>query len=339
MKKQNPVSNVTDTINHVVFVIDASDSMKGISSEVVKVTDGLVADLADLSKQLDQETRVTVYLFSDSTWCLFYEKDVLRLPSIAAHYQTVNMTALIDATIQATEELRQTATLHGNHAFLTYVITDGQENVSTRTMYDLQQLLGNLHDNETLACLVPSQSAKFTAEKYGFPRGNIQVWDASSAQGMREAGDTIRTSTANYMGARAQGMTSTRGLFSMDPTVVNHKTVATNLKELAGFRIEHVKDPAVIKPFIEGLGLPFITGRYYFPLIKRERISDAKEVVIRHKISGKIYGGPQARVLVGLPDSGEVSVKPQPNPEYDVFVQSTSNNRNLIPGHDLLIKV
>lgn len=343
MKKQNPVSNVTDTINHVVFVIDASDSMKGISSEVVKVTDGLVADLADLSKQLDQETRVTVYLFSDSTWCLFYEKDVLRLPSIAAHYQTVNMTALIDATIQATEELRQTATLHGNHAFLTYVITDGQENVSTRTMYDLQQLLGNLRDNETLACLVPSQSAKFTAEKYGFPRGNIQVWDASSAQGMREAGDTIRASTANYMGARAQGMTNTRTLFSMDPTVVNHKTVAANLKELTGFRVEKVKQgqPAVIKEFIESLRpkVPFVQGANYFPLIKREKISDAKEIVIRHIVSGKIYGGPQARAMVGLPDTGEVSVSPQPNSEYEIFVQSTSLNRKLIPGHDLLIKV
>lgn len=338
MKKQNPVSNVTDTINHVVFVIDASDSMKGISSEVVKVTDGLVADLADLSKQLDQETRVTVYLFSDSTWCLFYEKDVLRLPSIAAHYQTVNMTALIDATIQATEELRQTATLHGNHAFLTYVITDGQENVSTRTMYDLQQLLGNLRDNETLACLVPSQSAKFTAEKYGFPRGNIQVWDASSAQGMREAGDTIRASTANYMGARAQGMTNTRTLFSMDPTVVNHKSVST-LKELTGYRLEHVKQPAVIKPFIDSLGLPFISGNYFFQLIKRETVSDAKQIIIRHKISGKLYGGPEARRLVGLPDTGSVRISPEPNGEYDVFVQSTSLNRNLLPGHDLLIKV
>ncbi|HSJ76635.1 MAG TPA: vWA domain-containing protein [Gemmatimonadales bacterium] len=338
MKKQNPVSNVTDTINHVVFVIDASDSMKGISSEVVKVTDGLVADLADLSKQLDQETRVTVYLFSDSTWCLFYEKDVLRLPSIAAHYQTVNMTALIDATIQATEELRQTATLHGNHAFLTYVITDGQENVSTRTMYDLQQLLGNLRDNETLACLVPSQSAKFTAEKYGFPRGNIQVWDASSAQGMREAGDTIRTSTANYMGARAQGMTNTRTLFSMDANTLNHKTVST-LKELTGFRIETVKQPSVIKPFIESLGLPFIQGNYFFQLIKPEKVSDAKQILVRHKISGKVYGGPEARRLVGLPDTGEVRVKPQPNGEYDVFIQSSSLNRNLIAGHDLLIKV
>lgn len=341
--RPNPVSNVKDTINHVVFVIDASDSMSGIAGEVVKVTDGLIADLAKLSTQLNQETRVTVYLFSNNAWCLFYEKDVLRLPSIAAHYQTVNMTALIDATIQATLELRQTATLYGDHAFLIYVITDGQENQSKQKTHDLQHLLSHLKDNETLACLVPSQSAKFTAEKYGFPRGNIQVWDASSAQGMREAGETIRASAASYMDARASGTKGTRTLFSMDPTVVNHKTVAANLKELTGFRVERVKQgqPAVIKEFIEALRpkVPFVQGANYFPLIKRERISDAKEIVIRHIVSGKIYGGPAARAMVGLPDTGEVSVSPQPNSEYEIFVQSTSLNRKLIPGHDLLIKV
>lgn len=334
-------SNVTDTINHVVFVIDASDSMKGIAAEVVKVTDRQVADLAELSKQLDQETRVTVYLFSDNAWCVFYEKDVLRLPSIAAHYKTVNMTALIDATIQAQEELRQTATLYGDHAFLIYVITDGQENVSQRKVHDLQHMLGTLRDNETVACLVPNSSAKFTAEKYGFARGNIQVWDATSEAGVREAGRVIRDSTVGYMNMRAAGMTNTKTLFGMDASVLNHKTVAANLKELTGFRVEHVKQPAVIKEFIDSLRpkVPFVQGASYFPLIKREKINDSKEVIIRHKVSGKIYGGPQARILVGLPDTGEVSVSPQPNLEYDVFVQSTSLNRKLIPGHDLLIKV
>lgn len=339
--QQHPESNVTDTINHLTFVIDASDSMTNISAEVIRVTDQLITDQAQLSKQLEQETRVTVYLFSDKMWCLFYDKDVLRLPSIAAHYQTVNMTALIDATVQAQNELRQTATLYGDHAFLTFVLTDGQENQSRQyTAHDLKVLLGSLRDNETVACLVPNQSAKFTAEKYGFARGNIQVWDASSEAGMREAGRVMRDSISGYMTARGQGLTSTKTLFAMDAATLNHKTVS-KLKELTGFRVEHVTQPAVIKEFVDSLRpkVPFVQGANYFPLIKRERINDSKEVVIRHKISGKIYGGPQARTLVGLPDAGEVSVSPQPNLEYDVFVQSTSLNRKLIPGHDLLIKV
>jgi hypothetical protein len=125
----------------------------------------------------------------------------------------------------------------------------------------------------------------------------------------------------------------------MGAGTLNYKTVAANLKELTGFRLEHVKQPTVIKPFIESLNLPFIQGNYFFQLIKPEKVSDAKQILIRHKISGKIYGGPEARRLVGLPDAGEVRIKPQPNGEYDVFVQSSSLNRNLIAGHDLLIKV
>jgi hypothetical protein len=339
----SPFPPVTDTINHVMFVIDASASMRDIEAEVVKVTDRQVKDLADLSQQLDQETRVSVYVFSEGVWCLFYDKDVLRLPSLAGKYRTVTNTALIDATVETQAELAQTATLHGDHAFLVYVITDGAENASKLRGPDLQRMLKGLPDNWTVACLVPNQSAKFTAEKYGFARGNIQIWDATSEAGMREAGRVMRDSTAGYMTARASGLKSTTGLFSMDSTVVNHKTVTANLKELTGFRVERVKQgqPAVIKEFIESLRpkVPFVQGANYFPLIKRERINDSKEILVRHIMSGKIYGGPQARTLVGLPDTGEVSVSPQPNSEFEIFVQSSSLNRKLIPGHDLLIKV
>ena len=280
-------------------------------------------------------------MFSDDVECVVYDKDVLRLPSIAEFYETINMTALIDATVQAREELGQTAVLYGDHSFLMYVITDGQENQSKRKHYDLQNMLATVPGDWTVACLVPNQAAKFTATKYGFAPGNVQVWDATSEAGMREAGRVIRDSTAGYMTARASGLKSTTGLFQMDASTVNHKTVAANLKELTGFRVEHVTQPAVIKAFIDSLRpkVPFVQGANYFPLIKREKINDSKEVVIRHKVSGKIYGGPQARTLVGLPASGEVSVSPQPNKEYDVFIQSTSLNRKLIAGHDLLIKV
>src|SRR5688572_1772649 len=98
--QSSPFPPVTDTINHVMFVIDASASMRDIEAEVVKVTDRQVKDLADLSQQLDQETRVSVYVFSEGVWCLFYDKDVLRLPSLAGKYRTVTNTALIDATVE-----------------------------------------------------------------------------------------------------------------------------------------------------------------------------------------------------------------------------------------------
>jgi hypothetical protein len=329
-KKQNP-------INHVAIVIDASDSMKHIAHEVVRVVDQQIKDLAQLSTQLNQETRITVYLFSDEVECVIYDMDVLRLPSIAELYETIHMTALIDATVQAREELGQTAVLYGDHSFLMYVITDGQENVSKRSYLDLQNMLATLPGDWTVACLVPNQSAKFTAAKYGFAPGNVQVWDATSEAGMREAGRVIRDSTANYMNARATGLKSTTGLFDMSATVVNHKTVAQLKEIVSGIEILPVSAPLDITTFItKHHKRTFRQGKYYFPLIKREKVGPQKNVVVRHKISGKVFGGPEVRTLLGLPDH-EVSIKPGINDLYDVFVQSTSTNRNLIPGHDLLV--
>lgn len=335
--KPNPFGPVTDTINHVAFVIDVSDSMRGIAAEVVKVTDQLIKDLADLSQQLAQETRVSIYLFSEGVWCIVYDKDVLRLPSLAGIYRTISNTALIDATLLAQSELAQTATLHGNHSFLIYVITDGAENSSQNRIVDLQNMFRTLPEDVTMAALVPSSAAKFTAEKYGFARGNIQIWDASSEAGMREAGRVMRDSTAGYMTARASGLKSTTGLFDMSADAVNHKTVA-QLKEITtGIEILPVTAAVDITTFItKQHGRTFRQGKYYFPLVKREKVGPQKNVVVRHKKSGKVYGGPEVRTLLGLPDH-EVSIKPGINDLYDVFVQSTSTNRNLIPNFDLLV--
>ena len=333
--KQNP-------INHISLVLDASPSMRHLVDTTITVADDQIKFLAERSQQLNMETRVTVYTFADPDMidCLFYDMDVLRLPSLKGLYATKGgSTALIDAAIQSQRDLGQTATLYGDHAFLTFLLTDGEENSSVNRGSVLTTLLGNQPDNWTMAVLVPDQRSKIRCQDLGFHKSNVAVWDATTKQGMEDAGHTIRAATDAYMTSRSQGVTTKTGVFTMDATAVNHKTVAANLKELTGFRLEHVKQPTVIKPFIETLGLPFIQGNYFFQFIKPEKVSDAKEILIRHKISGKIYGGPGARQLVGLPTTGEVRIKPQPNPEYDVFIQSSSLNRNLIAGHDLLIKV
>lgn len=331
--KQNP-------INNVAIVLDASSSMDHLVKEVVRVTDQQIKDLAELSTQVDQETRISVYTFAchDKIKNLIFSQDVLRLGSIDGHYQPRGNTALLDATVKAIEDLEKTATLYGDHSFLLYVLTDGEENDSRlNRAQNLSARLKALPDNWTVAAFVPNSAAKFKATQYGFAPGNVAIWDASSEAGMREAGRVIRDSTANYMNARATGLKSTTGLFSMDPSNINHKSVA-QLQEVTGVQAIKVTGVAKIRDFIESKGLPFIQGSYFYPVVKRELIGKDKDVMIRHNISGKLYGGPEARALVGLPDS-DTRVTPDFNPEFTLFVRSTSQNRNLVPGHDLLIKV
>jgi hypothetical protein len=326
-------------INHVVLVLDASYSMVHRASELIRVADGQVKYLARRSEELDQETRVSIYSFSDNVECLVYDKDVLRLPSIASLYETLNRTALIDATLKSLDDLDKTATLYGDHAFLAFVLTDGLENASRNRASTLKDRLNSLPENWTVATLVPDQRAVFEAKSFGFPAENIAVWDAESAAGVAEVGKVIRQATDNFMEARQKGVRGTRSLFSTGIDAVNASTVHSNLTPLANtkFDIFPVHQDSPIKEYIYSRGIPYKVGKGFYQLTKTETIQPQKQIAIREKSTGQVYSGDAARDLLGLPSDINVRVKPDRNPEYDVFVQSTSVNRKLIKDTDVLV--
>ncbi len=326
-------------INHVVLVLDESYSMDWHKRDVVDVADGQVKYLAQRSQELDQETRVSVYTFNNTVKCLIYDKDVLRLPSIRSFYKPQGRTALIDATVKSLDDLAQTATLYGDHAFLAFVLTDGMENQSRTRPNILVGKLNNLPDNWTVACLVPDQRSVFEAKGFGFPPENIAVWDIDSAAGIIEAGETIRRATDNFMVGREQGVRSTRSLFSTGLDAVNTQTVRSNLTPLqrTAYQMIPVHQDSPIREYIQARGLYYQIGKGFYQLTKTEEIQPQKQIAIREKSTDKIYWGEAARDLLGLPHDVSVRVKPNINPEYDVFVQSTSVNRKLLRDTDVLV--
>ncbi len=329
-------------INHVALVLDASGSMRHRKDAVIKVADAQIAHLAQRSRELDQETRVTLYLFNDKVTCLTYDKDVLRLPSIAGSYRPDGQTALIDAAIQSQQDLDKTPELYGDHAFLTYILTDGQENHSRNRADKLMQVLDALAANRTVAVFVPDQSCKFEAKKFGFPAENIAIWDANSARGVEEVGSRIRETTDSFMSLRSTGMRGSRNIFSIGLANVNAQTVRSALRPLTPHQyhmigVKNRKDMD-IRTFVEQVGgIDYVIGRSFYQLMKTEEIQRQKLVLVREKRTGNVFGGPEARDLIGLPRDVTVKVKPDWNPEYDVFVQSTSVNRKLVPGTDLIV--
>lgn len=327
-------------INHVVLVLDASSSMFRHSRDLIKVADSQITYLAQRSKELDQETRVSIYTFADRVQCLVYDKDVLRLPSIAKLYGTNGMTALVDATIKSLDDLDKTATLYGDHAFLTFVLTDGQENASRQyTPATLKSRLNTLPDNWTVAVLVPDSRGVFEAKSFGFAPDNIAVWNPEDSGAITEVGNTIRAATETFMVNRSLGIRSTRGLFSTGVEAINHNTVrAAALKPLTtkDYLLLPVRQVQEIRPFVEMHGVTYRTGRAFYQLSKTEHIQPTKEIALQDKKTNQVFTGRQARDLLGLPDT-TVKVKPDYNPLYDVFVQSTSVNRKLMPNTNLLV--
>lgn len=327
-------------INHIALVLDASSSMHYNASRLIEVADAQIAHLAQRSKELDQETRITVYVFADAVRCVIYDKDVLRLPSIREFYRPNGMTALVDATLLALDDLALTPEKYGDHAFLIYVLTDGQENASShRNRMGLAPRLAGLPDHWTVAALVPDATGKHEAKKFGFPADNIAMWDATSAHGVVEAGATIRRATDQFMTGRASGIRGTRAVFSTGADAVNAATIhAAALTPLSSseYVLVPVHREGPIKEWVEECGYPYRVGSAYYQLTKTETIQAQKDLAVVEKATGKVYMGAQARGVVGLPDM-TVRVAPQHNPQFDIFVQSTSVNRKLLPGTTLLL--
>ncbi|PHQ51951.1 hypothetical protein BLA24_10920 [Streptomyces cinnamoneus] len=339
-------------INHVALVLDASSSMSHLSRKVIEVADQQIAYLARRSKELDQETRVTVYVFADKVECVIYDKDVLRMPSLKQLYRVGGMTALLAATLKSQRELAQTAQLYGDHSFLTFVLTDGQENashhcpdVSTKNPRELvqavAQLIATQEDNWTLAVLVPDQMGKREAMQCGFPKDNIAIWDATSTQGLEDAGHVIQQATENFMVGRAQGIRGSRAVFSTGAEAVNKDTIeAAGLTPVnpSEYQLIPVAREAAIREWVIECGHTYRTGCAFYQLSKSEKIQARKQIAVLEKKTDRVYTGPQARALLGLPDA-EARVKPDHNDDFTIFVQSTSVNRKLVPHTRLLLMI
>ncbi len=346
------VKRAKNLANHVAFVIDASSSMEHLRQKVIEVVDRQVAALAKNSQEYKQETRVSVFVFSSRGYfeCVVWDMDVLRLPSIAEFYDPNGNTALIDSVIKSIDDLSTISQIYGDHSFLMFVVTDGQENNSlVRDPYVLSTKIKGLADNWTVAALVPDINGVTMAKKFGFPAGNIQMWDATSEQGLEEAHDAIVTAHTSFMKARATtGMRSTTSLFDMSASAVNAATIrAAGLTPLD--LNEYILTTVVFDKnrFRDGddwistyttnvLGHQYVAGRGYYQLtLEPVKVQVQKDIAIVERKSGKVYTGKNARALLGLTDM-IVTLKAGQNPDYDIFIQSTSPNRKLLYGQKYL---
>jgi hypothetical protein len=327
-------------INHIAYVIDASSSMGGLSDAVVKVVDSQTSHLARRSKELDQETRVSVYFFADrhNIRCVIFDKDVLRLPSIAGLYVPCGNTALRDGTLKAIDDLETTSQIYGDHAFLIYAITDGEENNSATKAAPFAKKLNALPDNWTVAALVPNASGVHEAKTAGFPGDNVMVW-TTTAKGLEEAGEKMSASTETFFQNRAKGVRGSKSLFKIDTSKLSSKKVNDSLDSLKKHEYTEIdiRKDGSIKDIVEKeTGVDYLKGSGFYQLTKPETIQAYKKVCIRNKNSGYVYTGPKARTLLSLPDH-DARIRPEDLSKFDVFVQSTSVNRKLIAGTSLLV--
>lgn len=323
-----------ETINHVCFVLDRSGTMAEHTESVIATMDQQVKILAKKSRAKNQETRVTVVMFDYEIDVLVYDKDVLRLPSISHVYKTRRgRTALLDATMQAIDDLSSIPHLYGDHANLVISVTDGLDNESSITPSRLRSKIASLGEKWTMVTFVPDAYAEDQALNCGFPAGNIRMWNADTKGGYEEAAKDMAAATERWMDNRARGITSSKNMFSTGADAVNTRTVReAGLKPLTQNRYERVfahQDFRMDDLVREKSRYDYKRLTGFYPLHKRELIQGNKKLALWDKDAKQLYYGPGVRAMVGLSEGRDERVTPQPNDRFEIYVQSGADNRKI----------
>lgn len=348
----------TNIINHFILIVDESWSMNHLRAAVVRVFDQFIARLAASSKEKDQETRITVYFFNSygTQKCIIYDKDVLRVPSLEGLYHPDGNTALIQTFQVAMSDLRQIPTKYGDHSFVVFGWTDGDENDSyfprthanqDRVISEWSRALATAPENETYGLFVPDQKGVARAERFGFPRSNVSVWDSTSVRGIEEAALFMGDVAESYMAARAQGVRgysvqSGGGLFRVRNFTADEVVSKLTPLPLGSYVVLSVpgspRDSVELRPFIQSHGLTWVKGENFYQPTKAVKLQDYKRVIIEYQGLYYTGTGDEARQLLGLPDH-DVTVNPGHKQGMTVFFESDSVNRKLFGGTRLVVRL
>jgi hypothetical protein len=113
--------------------------------------------------------------------------------------------------------------------------------------------------------------------------------------------------------------------------------VKAHLTPLAYNRIIHVRTGGSIRDVVQQhTGCTYSAGMAAYQLTKTETIQEYKDVYVRDRASGVVYGGADARAVLGIPE-GRFKLTPVMLGAFEVYVQSTSYNRKILSGTNVLV--
>lgn len=155
------------------------------------------------------------------------------------------------------------------------------------------------------------------------------------------ADDTLSTLDA-YKSELESSFKMNRNLASvfskLGSKVVEIKSDSSGLIPVPPYRFQmlHVDYPRDIRSFVENTGATFRKGRGFYQFTKSEMVQEHKEVILRNKLTGDMFTGAEARNFIGLPFGSRGQLRPKLFDDYEVYIQSTSVNRKLMPNTKFL---
>jgi hypothetical protein len=343
-KKTPPPAATPKPKNHIAFIVDRSGSMDPVWAPTEKALKGNFNEVRGQSIRTGQDSTVTLTSFGDTVVIDSLGVPIENFTLPGNMRANMGMTALYDAVGLTIEKMAKFKDADDdNVSFMLIILTDGDENHSKQHLYGgsgdkLRNLIKKLQstDRWSFAFLVPPGSERNITGRLGLPDGNVTAWEAST-RGAEVAGVAVQGGIARYYSSRSAGLRSTKDFFVTDMSKVTSRDLS-KLTNLHGqLRILEVEKEEAIQPFVESKMGSYRLGSAFYKLTKRETIQPQKQILIMKHREKTVYGGYEARQLLGLPDNQDVRVEPGNHGDYDIFVQSTSVNRKLVRGTKLLV--
>lgn len=350
MSLENTVPRLKD---YVGISLDHSASMRGLTELAARDYNQMISDIKTNAIEFQQDIIVSrVNCGYGSTANVSVEvqnSSVSALEQIPEHSYEANGrgTPLFDSVgllIDIFEKMPDAG--QQNVSFLINIITDGGENASQYwSARKLSQKIQALQatDRWTFVFRTPRGYSGHLINQLGLFPGNVQEWDQTKSGFERS---TVETSSAmnGYFTARSQGKTAVRSFYAniKDLSSTEVKAQLTDISsQVTLWKVQTEAEASNIREFVEHkLGDKMLKGAAFYSLVGGKKSADkvqaSKLILIRDKTTGVIYFGSAARDLIGLSKTGDVKVRPGDLGNWELFIQSTSVNRKLSVGTELI---
>lgn len=330
------------TVSNVILVIDESASMAAVRVEADRAVLSWLSSIADGAEDAGIPALVTLITFNAA---VRVRAQGIPARGAAAHFRGIrpeNNTALRDALGHAVGHANAALRSTGDDSTaLVVAVTDGEENASLRwTAGRLQEEVTKLlaTGRADVALLVPRGARTRAAREVGLPEDRIREWEVT-AEGAKSAGEMVTRSFGEYYTARGAGRAPNS--FFVDPDRIADLSQLPAVPAPLRFTVTH-RDPQDIAAFVNQRAAgtvfaPYRPGSAYYELTKSERLQPGRGLLVHDVPTDRWYAGINARRALGLPDS-EARVRPGDVTRRRVFIQSTSINRKLVPGTDVVLR-
>jgi hypothetical protein len=330
--------------NYIGFLNDESGSMYGLKDAAVRDYNANVNAFAGAASKYMQDTIVSMFGFNSGTVTRYVVNSNPHVLKPLTSWKSSGGTPMRKG-IMALIDLFKSMPDYKNPevSFTILVTTDGEaDRTDAYTIEQVGREIAELSRSErwTFVFRVPRGGRRFL-HGLNIPEGNIQEWDTTIA-GMAASTAATEQAVDTFYATRAAGKKSSN-VFYANAAAVNTSTVKAKLEDISTqvsmWTVLAEENGAEILPFSQKrLGnAPFLKGAAFYQLTKTEaRVQDTKVIALRDKATGHVYCGAAARDLIGLPQVGTCRLHPGDHGGYDIFVQSTSINRKLVAGTQVL---